>query len=333
MIFIKKYSELEVEEIEKVQGKKVFLEENYYNYINSEGGDVWYAMDNNYILPIVISKKRGFYYASFPCETCVIENGKEKVQEVEFLDEVQKILKKNGIAWTISSASALFDIYPSYSRRIPFGSHVIDLTKPEDEIWGRVHSKHRNSIRRAEKNDVKVKFGREELLKDYIILDNATWKRSGRKSYGNIFFKNILASLKNNTIIFVAYKDGLPQAGACIFYNKEMGYYMYGASADRPEAGSANYLQWEIIRYLKGEGVKSYSFVGCRINEDKDSKYHDIQRFKERFGGMLIQGYMFKTILSPWKYHVFCFAYRIKHGNLFMDPIEQEISKWKELNS
>ena len=69
-----------------------------------------------------------------------------------------------------------------------------------------------------------------------------------------------------------------------------------------------------------------------RINEDEDSKYHGIQRFKERFGGELIRGYMFKTILIPWKYKLFHLAYNIKNKQKLTDVIEQEIHKWQDIN-
>ena len=82
---------------------------------------------------------------------------------------------------------------------------------------------------------------------------------------------------------------------------------------------------------MKSNGVKKYSFVGCRIGEDEDSKYHSIQRFKERFGGTLEQGYMFKTVMSQWKYQLFHCLYKIKNKTVLTDAIDQELPKWKEL--
>ena len=91
-----------------------------------------------------------------------------------------------------------------------------------------------------------------------------------------------------------------------------------------------NYLHWRAIRDFKQEGVKKYSFVGCRINEDIDSKCHGIQRFKERFGGTLFVGYMFKVILKPFKYKLFRLLQRIKNGRWVKDVVDQEIEKWRE---
>jgi lipid II:glycine glycyltransferase (peptidoglycan interpeptide bridge formation enzyme) len=82
----------------------------------------------------------------------------------------------------------------------------------------------------------------------------------------------------------MAYKEGEPQAGAILCYNQAMCYYMH-ASRNHSFTGQRNLLQWRAMLDMKAAGVKKYSFVGCRINEDENSKYHGIQRFKERFGG------------------------------------------------
>ena len=74
--------------------------------------------------------------------------------------------------------------------------------------------------------------------------------------------------------------------------------------------------------------VRKYSFVGCRIQEDADSKYHGIQRFKQRFGGELIVGKMFKVILNPGKYRLFQILQKMKNGYWVQDVVDQEIGKW-----
>ena len=310
----------------------VFYSKEYNNYITSIGNKVWYICDENYVIAVTIYQKIHIKYAIFPSEPIKLKDI-ENTNKKDFLDKTSYILKKNGVAWVNTSAAAFFDTYPTNSRRIPFGSHVINLTCSEDELWKNIHSKHRNSIRRAEKGGIYVKKGGAELISDYHILDEATWRRSKRKSYGIDFFKKLSSGMGKNIIFYIAYKDEIPQAGACFFVNQVMSYYMYGASCDSPEPGATNFLHWEAIKNLKKEGVQRYSFVGCRIGEDENSKYHTIQRFKERFGGELIQGYMFKDILIPWKYNLFVNLYKLKHKDKYTDAVDQEIDKWKELNN
>lgn len=315
----------------KIFEMNIFFGENFSEYSNSIKVNVWYIYDEAYIISINVYRKIIFRYAMFETEPSCYDDSIE-VSKIQFIQEVVKRLKNEGIEWVGTSATALFDCFPKNSFRIPFGSHVINLRFSEEEIWKNIHSKHRNSIKRAEKAGVIIKTEGDSLIDDYVKMDNITWKRSGRLGYGKQFFKNIVDGLKEEAVIAIAYKENVPQAGAVFFVNKQMAYYMYGTSIDHPEPGSANFLHWEMIKLFKKIGVIRYSFVGCRINEDVESKYHGIQRFKERFGGELVQGYMWKVILNKNKYFFFRKLYKMKNGRELTDIIDEEIGKWTELN-
>ena len=81
---------------------------------------------------------------------------------------------------------------------------------------------------------------------------------------------------------------------------------------------------------MKEYGVSMYNFVGCRINVDKDSKQAGIQSFKERFGGQLVNCFLFKTVFHPFKKTIYDFLINTfrKGGD---DILEQELHKWAEL--
>ena len=329
----KRFDDLPLDIKEKAQDGNVFFTQEYENYAASTGASVWYVYDQEYLLPVNVSEKikiKQGLYVSEPL--CIGENSSDR-RRADFLGDASKRLGKEGLAWVFTSAAALFDVYPDDSQRIPFGSHIIDLSLSEEDLIMKMHSKHRNSVRRAERNGVTVVSGGRELISDYLKADAETWERSDRDSYGSTFFEKIIDNLKEHAVIYVAYKDGEPQAGACYFLNHKMCYYMYGASITNPEPGATNLLQWIAIKDMKSKGIERFSFVGCRINEDEDSKYHGIQRFKERFGGELCQGYMFKCVLSAAKYNLFRKMYQLKKGTAISDAVDQEIHKWPELQT
>lgn len=316
----------------RLDNANVFFSREYFEYTRLCRQEMMYAYDDDFIAAICVYKKLFLKYALFVSEPYSYTGNYSVNALQDFLDGVIEALKSTKIAWISTSAGSLFAAYPKNSVRIPFGSHVVDLTLSEEELWANVHSKHRNSIRRAEKGDVQVRFGGEELVEDYIKLDKETWARSGKDSYGVVFFEQIAKGLGKCAEIVVAYKDNIPQAGGVFFKNPYMSYYMYGTSADHPEPGSANLLQWKTMLRFKKEGVKKYSFVGCRINEDEDSKYHNIQRFKERFGGELKQGYMFRSDIHPMMRKEFMMLYKLKNHKDLVDAIDTEVHKWSELN-
>lgn len=329
----KSYIELPLDKKKIVADGNVFFTKEYEDYAKSTGASVWYVYDDFFILPVKVIEKIKIKQGLLVSEPLCSRELSSYRMQADFLGNASKVLAKEGIAWIFTSAAALFDTYPDDSQRIPFGSHVIDLSLSEDELLMKMHSKHRNSVRRAERNGVTVASGRKELIPDYLKADADTWERNNRDSYGAEFFEKIVNCLKDKAVIYVAYMNGEPQSGACYFVNQRMCYYMYGASITNPEPGATNLLQWKAIKDMKAAGVEKFSFVGCRINEDEDSKYHGIQRFKERFGGDLHRGYMFKSVLSPTKYSVFKTMYKLMKGIEFTDAIDQEIHKWGDLQS
>jgi lipid II:glycine glycyltransferase (peptidoglycan interpeptide bridge formation enzyme) len=307
----------------------IFYDSCYAFYIKSTFGKPVYIYSDDFLLfAVIISNKFVFRYANLPVEYVNLKGENTQFAKL-FLNESMRLLnKKFHVQWTNPTfASALFLESPSKCLRIPFGSHIVELTDSEEVLWSKVHSKHRNSIRRAEKSGVKILSGLEEYLNDYEKLEKQTWERSG-KSINNRYDKMVNCFGKN-IIIFMAYKDQIPQGGAIYFYNKSMCYYMFSASKNNPEPGSMNFLHWKAMLYMKEHGVKKYSFVGCRINVDENSKYHDIQRFKERFGGELKIGYMFKVINNAFLYRLFKLLVKLKSNQVYFDSIDQEIHKWE----
>lgn len=302
-----------------------------------KGEELFFLYSDKYVIPVTISKKGIFRYAHLTIEPAAIKDDAEETLK-SFLDDVCSYLKNQlKVQWIDQTSPASFFMdYPTGAKRIPFGSHVIDLTLDEETLWKKVHTKHRNVIKKAEKDGVEIKCGiSDQLIVDYHSIDVETWRRSNKSATGQESLRNQVRALGDDAIIYMAYLNGKPQSGAFFFYNRGMCYYMHGANCDRPHTGAGNLLQWKAILDMKEIGVKKYSFVGCRINEDENSKYHGIQRFKERFGGELVQGYMFKVIFSPFHYQAYRMLGMVKRFlltgkmTLYKDIIDQEIHKWK----
>lgn len=329
-------SALPAEIQEKCQSANVFYEEEYAEYLREvNSSTVVYLYSECFVQIVEIHTiKRVFKTASLPSEPFALQEKFTFADVQEFLDEVLTVLQKNYcIDWqSVTPASSLFQCYPTHSKRIKFGNYIIDLEKSEEELFSSLDSKHRNMVRRGQKGEVQVKFGSLELLDDYMLLDRQTWARSGQAADHTDFYKTYVEHMPKHTMIGIAYKDGMPQCGLLGLYNAQMFYYMFGASADCPEPGSTHLLQWQNIIKMKDKGVKAYSFVGARINEDPDSKLHNIQHFKKGFGGSLVECYLFKTTLSSVKKALFEVLLKWRTGKTSDDVIDQELHKWRDIN-
>ncbi len=318
----------------QIVGDSLFFSDEFKRLAEGENREFLILADEEYVIPVTVTRKICFVYASFLFHPLSI-NGKKNDECSSFLDECVKFLAgRKKVQFILPTpAYADFEAYPQKSKRICFGNYICDLKLGEEVLLANMHSKHRNAVRKAQKDGVIVKSGTtEELISEYVQMDNATWERSGKSSLGAGFYKKKIENLGDYCTIFIAYKDDEPQSGALIYYDSKRGYYMFGANKDRPYTGSGNLLQWEIMKFLMEQGVEEYSFVGCRINEDENSKYHDIQRFKSRFGGEMKTGFMFKCVCNFVMYGLFRMVMILKTRKIEKDVIDQEIPKWRELN-
>lgn len=328
------YSTLPEQLRAELSDANVFFQPGFAEYVHQNNEELYLVYDDERIVPIRHRVKAIFNFGVFVSEP-FMRVAEPKKTEGDFLNHAVKVLSKTlHVQWLNSTAGCFFYDTPKFNcKRIPFGSHVIDLSLTEEELFKKVHSKHRNVVRKAEKEGVVIKKGRDELIVDYAALERQTQERTGRRASGLAYYETQIKALGDNIIVYIAYKDAVPQAGGVFYYNQRMCYYMYGATAQGAFTGSANLLIWTAIRDMKALGVKEFSFVGCRINEDEGSKYSGIQMFKERFGGELRRGYMFRYENNPLMYHMFCKAMQLRtHSDrVYQDPIDEEIHKWRDI--
>lgn len=326
------YHQLPLSVQARLNGANVYFSASYAAFVERCGEVLYFFTDDQRIMPIRFRRKMCFCWAVLASEPYLLRETEKPLDR--YLDDAVRAMKQQlGVQWLTSTAGGLFADTPHHCLRIPFGSHVIDLNQTEEELWGKIHSKHRNVIRKSEKENVEIRSGGMELLDDYLLLDEATWKRSHVAGSGREYYARQLETMGENIRVYVAYWNGEPQAGAIFHVNRAMCYYMYGASADAPVTGAANLLQWTAIRDMKAVGVQRFSFVGCRIDEDENSKYHGIQRFKERFGGTLETGYLFRVVCKPLFYRLFTLAVQLRSRSKekYQDAIDQEIHKWRDI--
>lgn len=227
---------------------------------------------------------------------------------------------------TQSPAYAIFETFPNGSIAAPFGSYKIDLLKSEDEIWGNIHSKHKNVIRKAILNKVDIKSG-HQYLNQSIQLINETLERSKIKSIDLKKINQLAQNLNGNIIPYLCEHNGILQGTAIFIFSQKSALYMWGGSISNPITGAMNYLHWTAIKDFKTLSVKCYDFVGGRITPEAGSKLEGIQRFKSRFGGYFYQGYLWKYPIT-WKYYfynVILKAYFFLKGRNYKDIIDQEL--------
>jgi lipid II:glycine glycyltransferase (peptidoglycan interpeptide bridge formation enzyme) len=89
--------------------------------------------------------------------------------------------------------------------------------------------------------------------------------------------------------LFLAKYEGEPLAGLIAFRFGQRAWYMYGASTEKHRNLMPNHLlQWEAIRWAKGEGCTVYDMWGAPDVLNEDDPLWGVYRFKEGFGGQFV---------------------------------------------
>jgi len=257
-------------------------------------------------------------------------------EEQIFLNNLIAFIKERKIADRITQPEnfAIFKATPVHATKAKFGTYFIDIEKySEEDLFKNLHTKHRNVIKNAEKNNVVIKYG-QACIEDFYMLYKQTMLRSDMYCQDISYFKEFFLSFPENMMCGVAYHNNIPQGGLFIPYTKFAAFYLYGASAEKTEInGAINYLHWNTIKLLKQKRVKRYDFVGARLSDVSGTRLEGIQQFKKRFGSELEQGYLWKQDINKTKCTLYDKLLGIKiaakGSKMPLDIIDQENNKYQ----
>lgn len=181
---------------------------------------------------------------------------------------------------------------------------LVSLSETEQEILARMKSKTRYNIRLAEKKEITVRQI-DDIEPFYGLLENT----SDRAAFGihtEEYYRKAFEYFRaiGECRLFLAEYQDIPLASIMVFIRGRRSWYFYGASSNQHRELMPTYLiQWEAMRWAKGQGCLSYDLWGVPDeNTDTLEKYFidrshglwGVYRFKRGFGGEL------KRVCGPW---------------------------------
>lgn len=165
---------------------------------------------------------------------------------------------------------------------------LLDISKCEEDILRGMRKTHRNLIRRAGKEDVKIIQGTDEkYLKTFYSIHMETVRRHKFIPFSYGYIKEELASFMKDdqiSIFSAAYKEKIISSAVIVFFGKEA-FYHHGASASKFSKIPASYLVlWNAIKEAKRRGCVIFNFYGIVENKPKHP-WAGLSSFKQGFGG------------------------------------------------
>jgi peptidoglycan pentaglycine glycine transferase (the first glycine) len=201
------------------------------------------------------------------------------------------------------------------SEQIQFRNTIlIDLQQSEDGLLASMKAKTRYNVRLAARRGVKVHVGGPDDLPLFYEMYAETGRRDNFIIRPFAYYQDAWGAFVEAGLacLFLAEYGGEPLAGLIAFRFAQRAWYMYGASTEKHRNLMPNHLlQWEAIRWAKGEGCTVYDMWGAPDVLSEDDPLWGVYRFKEGFGGQFVRRigaydypvsrplYGFYTVLMP----------------------------------
>jgi len=271
------------------------------------------------VLPYTIIRKAGFRIIRFRLATVPLGGELDLGEEKAFLNDATEYLRSTRVDLIMPGANAaVFRTYPDGADAAPYGTLIKNLNQPEDALMKEIHSTFRYNIRRAMREGVQIKEGLEYLDTSYGLVAD-TLKRSGQPFRRYDDFKKAVLALGEQVRILVAEREGVCQGCMIAPFSEHTAYTWYCGSRPEPVIGATHLLHKEAMCRFRQMGVKRFDFQGVRIDPEKGSKQEGILNFKSRFGGTLVQGYVWKYAFRPMKSAAYDVAVRLLKGGDIVD--------------
>lgn len=174
----------------------------------------------------------------------------------------------------------------------------IELNSSVEELFKNLEKKSaRWGIKKAEKEGVRIY--REHLKRDldefYEIYKKTAEEQFSPEPFA--FFENIsVLELNKLAKLFVAKKENRVIGGALLLMDNRYGVVsLTSISEEGMNLQAMNLLYWEMIKYCKENDKKLIDLGGYMPDAKPGSKMENINRFKENFGGQVVEQPSFTT--------------------------------------
>ncbi len=303
-----------------------FAQEKYLETKSSIYG--WFVSED-FILPFVLFKTYIFKRIVFTTEPINKHNSSIE-EEIDFLDNMQKYIKKNNICDFIHKPqpSAIFRTYPKNSNAFRWGTFQLPISSDFDNMLIKVSSSQRKYVRHAIRDNVVV-----TKTDDYEEVYNLCNQTLYRQKIQLLIDKNeFIHQYKNlhpqNMIMFKATYENETQGVLVIFFDDKTAFAEYAGSIQRPKNGCLKLLHLYAMQYLaQNHNLTNFDFLGAVPDIKEDTKESGIQKFKREFGAEIKEGYQFTIIFKPLKYFLFNLFLKIRlmiKGVKYVDPVERD---------
>lgn len=257
-----------------------------------------------------------------------LPKGEEPTEEI--LAELEKIGKQENCIFmqlepnlTQSSEFKVQSLVPAAHPLFTKYTFVLDLTQSEEELLKNMHSKTRYNIKIARKHNVIIEEDNsDKAFADYLRLTNETTTRqkfyAHTENYHRQQWETLPHTVKKNQLsshLFLAKYNEKVLTAWIVFVFKDALYYPYGASSsENREVMASNLIAWEVIRYGKKIGLKTFDMWGALGPEpNTNDPWYGFHNFKQKYGPEHIEFVgSYDLVINPLLYQGYKLADKLR---------------------
>lgn len=177
----------------------------------------------------------------------------------------------------------------SRTNRVNIGSPVdfdkkkvrmlLDLPSSSDELLASFKSKLRSQIKKAEKNGLVSKVGRDiKLLDDFYQVYTRNMRDLGSPSHSKKWFQSVSEAYGENKIFSVVYKDEVPIGAGIVLRISDKACIPWASTVrDYNRLAPNMLLYWSLLGYCADNGIRSFDFGRSTYEEGT-------YKFKKQWG-------------------------------------------------
>ena len=179
----------------------------------------------------------------------------------------------------------------------------VNVHQPLEQLWDHLEKDvARTPVRKAQRQQVVVRQlrGREGLDVFYGLV--VAWRREhGFPPYAFDRYVKMASAFERHCAFFLAEHQGEALAGAGLWHFNGQAHLfppVQSRSARQRSIYAGDYLSWEMIRWCQMQGLLIYDLSGISPAPTSEAEA-GIRRFKEKWGGEVIEYPVFTQLLKP----------------------------------
>ncbi len=258
----------------------------------------WIYKENKliWLLPLIVKKAKRWTYL-FAAHTPLIVNSEDFFKVLDEILPELKIIWKNNKANFIRFNSPVKNLLVNKNKfselwfiNAPMhehaeDTHLLDLTKTEEELLQNIKKKDRYYINRALKEWVEIVKGNTDeqkkiLIDMHIEHSKKVWYHPFSEQFINYLYE---VFSENITTISARYEWKVESILMTIRFWKICVYYIATSDVKHPKF-SPNYLcQWEAIKQAKADWCEIYNFWWVSPDDNPNHPIAWVTKFKRKF--------------------------------------------------